>query len=326
MRAPAPLRSFVCALASLLPGAALVACSSSGGHGGAAGATTAGVASSTSSTGGTTAPASSSSTAPTATQQVLASGTIHALTYNVAGLPQGISGSNPVRNTPQMSGKLNAYDLVVVQEDFWYHAVLERDARHTYRSAPLTTHTTLVNDGLNTFSATPFGDFTRVRWSVFHGIFGHGNDGLSSKGFSAARHELAPGVWLDVYDLHADAGGDQGDIDARLQQFAQLARFMAGYSAGNAVLVGGDTNLKHTRPQDMQILADFMGTTGLADAARTVGNAPESLDRWLFRSSAGLILTPVRWRYADEFVDASSGDPLSDHEAVHVDFEWKWVR
>ena len=312
--------SFGSCLTVLLAGATLAACGGSS-RGGFAATTTAGVASTTT---GATAPTSSSSTAPASTQQVLASGTLRALTYNVAGLPQFVSQANPQRNTPLISPLLNAYELVLVQEDFWYHADLDRDARHPFRSTPLTTHTTLVNDGLNTFSNTPFVDFTRVRWGTFHGIWSNGNDGLSSKGFTAARHELHPGVFVDVYDLHADAGGDQGDIDARVQQYAQLAAFMATYSAGKAVIVGGDTNLRDRRPRDMQTLADFMGACGLQDAARTLGK-PESIDRFLFRSSSELLITPVSWRFADEFVDAG-GAALSDHEAVHVDFEWRWVR
>lgn len=325
MRLTAPARLLSSLLLAVGCGATIVACGGGGGGGGPIGTTSAAVTSSGSvstSTSGTT--GGGSTTAPTATQTVLASGTLRALTYNVAGLPQGISGSNPVRNTPQISPKLNAYDLVVVQEDFWYHAQLERDAQHPFRSAPLTTHTTLVNDGLNTFSHTPFSDFTRVRWNVYFGLFTNSNDGLASKGWSAARHELFPGITVDVYDLHADAGGDQGDIDARVQQFAQLAQFMATYSAGRAVLVGGDTNLRDTRARDMQTLADFLGATGLTDSARTLGG-PETIDRWMFRSSAELTLTPVRWRYADEMVDAAGG-PLSDHEGVNVDFEWKWIR
>lgn len=46
------------------------------------------------------------------------SGTFTTLTYNVAGLPEGLSGSNPSVNTPLISPLLNAYDLVLVQEDW----------------------------------------------------------------------------------------------------------------------------------------------------------------------------------------------------------------
>jgi hypothetical protein len=37
------------------------------------------------------------------------------LTYNVAGLPAEVSGSDPVANHPQISPLLNGYDLVLVQ-------------------------------------------------------------------------------------------------------------------------------------------------------------------------------------------------------------------
>src|SRR5690606_27992207 len=45
--------------------------------------------------------------APPATE-----GTFDALTYNVAGLPVGLSSSQPDINTPYISPLLNAYDLV----------------------------------------------------------------------------------------------------------------------------------------------------------------------------------------------------------------------
>ncbi len=276
--------------------------------------------------GSTAAPITSNGPAGGSTgPQVIASGTIRALTYNVAGLPQGISSSNPVTNTPQISPLLDAYELVLVQEDFWYHAELEAQANHPYRSLPLTGYSTLVNDGLNRFSTTAFGQLTRIRWSTCHGLTGDGNDCLSSKGFSVARHELHPGVTVDVYNLHADAGSDGGDIRAREDQFDQLAQFMAVYSANQPMIVAGDTNLRGTsRPEDEQVLLRFLAATGLQDAARTLG-APEQIDRLMFRSSAELELKPTNWRVASEFVDASGG-ALSDHEAVHVDLEWRYVR
>lgn len=264
-------------------------------------------------------------TGPGASGAVLASGTLRALTYNVAGLPQFISGSSPATNTSQISPKLNTYDLVLAQEDFTYHIDLARDALHPFQSLPQQQSLALVNDGLNRLSQSPFVDFTRTRWSVFHGLFSAGADGWASKGFSAARHTIAPGVEIDVYNLHADAGSDQGDIDARITQFAQLSTFIQTVSAGRAVIVGGDTNLKGARrPRDEQTLLDFMGAANLKDAARTLG-APEDIDRFFFRSTTAVVLVPVRWREADEFVDANGND-LSDHEANNVDFEWRRMR
>ena len=40
------------------------------------------------------------------------SGELSVMTYNVAGLPQGLSGSNPVENTWQIGAKLEAFELV----------------------------------------------------------------------------------------------------------------------------------------------------------------------------------------------------------------------
>jgi hypothetical protein len=302
----------------------LTALGCGGGGGGGGGMSTVAAATSSTTATTTTAPVSSTTTSTTSTQTVLAQGTIKFLTYNVAGLPQGISSSDPVRNTPQISPKLNTYDLVVVQEDFWYHTVLMRDATHPFQSQPMLQYVTLVNDGLNTFSRSSFYDFTRVKWTDMNGLFNHSNDALSSKGFTAARHDLGSGVTVDVYDLHADAGDDQGDTDARLKNFAQLQTFMRTFSAGRPVIVAGDTNLNANRPGDMAILADFLGTNGLVDSARSLGKG-ESLDRVMLRSTADVSLEAVFWEKAPEFFDAA-GQPLSDHGAVHVDILWKKLR
>ena len=253
-------------------------------------------------------------------------GTFDLLTYNVAGLPQHLSSSDPVRNMPRIGRRLDAYDLVLVQEDFRYHAKLARHARHPFRSRPLRLHAAPVGDGLNRFSALPFAEFTRIRWDECHGIVDDGSDCLSAKGFSLARHEISPGVVIDVYNLHADAGGAEGDIEARAAQFRQLRAHLARVSDGNAVIVAGDTNLKgRARPRDDEILTDFLGATGMNDVARSLGGLPEMIDRAFFRSGDGVALRPLRWRIADEFVDAE-GAPLSDHEPIHVRFAWRRMR
>jgi hypothetical protein len=294
----------------VLVASALAGCGGGGSSGGG-GSAAAGVSSST--TGSPT----SSSTLP--------SGVLKFLTYNVAGLPQAISSVNPLTNTPKISPLLNGYDLVLVQEDFVYHVELARDARHPYQSVPLTGYSTLVGDGLNTFSKHPFLMVSRVKWNVWYGLFSNANDGLSSKGFSFARHTLGPGVEIDVYDLHADAGGDAGDQDARVVQYDQLADFVEAFSAGRPLLIAGDTNLNTwNRPKDETTFVGFMTRLGLIDAARTL-NGQECLDRVLVRSNADVELVPTRWRYADEFVDAA-GQPLSDHDAVHVDVTWRRLR
>lgn len=294
-----------------------------------ASSTTSTIGSSTTATGGSATTATVTTTVtitgPGASGAILASGTLRVLTYNVAGLPQFLSGSSPATNTSQISAKLNTYDLVLAQEDFTYHIDLARDALHPFQSSPQQQYVTLMHDGLSRFSQSPFVDFTRVQWSVCYGLFSSGADCLASKGFSVARHTIALGVEIDVYNLHADASSDQGDIDARIVQFAQLSTFIQTYSAGRAVIIAGDTNLKGAkRPRDEQTLLDFMGATNVQDSARTLG-APEDIDRIFYRSTAAVVLIPLLWREADEFVD-SNGNDLSDHEANNVDFEWRRMR
>ena len=93
------------------------------------------------------------------------------LTYNVAGLPQGISSSDPEAHIPQISPLLNDYDIVLAQEDFWYHAELSADAEHPHQSDPYSDDPKKkgIGDGLNRFSDFPFEPVERVQWYDCHG-------------------------------------------------------------------------------------------------------------------------------------------------------------
>jgi endonuclease/exonuclease/phosphatase family metal-dependent hydrolase len=255
----------------------------------------------------TTAVPTSATTGPIGT-----SGQLRLLSYNVAGLPQFISGSSPQQNSQLISPKLNTYDLVLVQEDFWYHAAIAGGTTHPNLSQAQTGYTSLVNDGLNRFSTSSFLLHQRTGWNDRHGVVGSANDALSAKGFSVAVHDLAPGVEVHVWN--------QGDLTARARNFAQMANAILSFSAGQAVIVAGDTNLKDSRPSDATVLNDFIGLVGLTDSARALGKG-EFIDRVFVRSTANLTLTPVRWRHADEFIDASGND-LSDHPALNVDIDW----
>jgi endonuclease/exonuclease/phosphatase family metal-dependent hydrolase len=255
------------------------------------------------------------------------SGTLRILTYNVAGLPDFISGSNPEVNIPAIGALLNGYELVLVQEDFWYHDQLAAGAMHPYRSESSVASPVAwaMGDGLNRFSRFPFEDLVRVAWGACNGVLGAENDCLTTKGFSAAMTALRPATSLCVYNLHMDAGGDDGDVDARRQQAEQLANDLATRCAGLAVIVAGDTNLRVSRTADMSILNTFLNDSGLNDACRVLSCNDERVDRILFRSSPSLLLNPVSWEVPDEFVNAAGND-LSDHEPVAVQFRWEDIK
>ncbi len=277
--------------------------------------------------------------------------TFSVLTYNVAGLPEGISGSTPFVNTVQISPLLDAFDLVAVQEDFAYHEDLVSAVHHPHRSVKDTRPGRFgelvgyaFGDGLNTFSRAPFSYFTRITWNDCLGVFSNGSDCLTPKGFSFARVWLERGVFVDVYDWHADAGNAPEDRAVRRANVRQLAAFVASNSAGNAVIVLGDTNSRYTRTGDA--LPELLATVGLTDvwvelerggvlpplgpnlrsgcATNPAGGECERLDKILYRSGAALELTALSTDVPPHFVDAG-GAPLSDHRPVSAVFSWRVV-
>lgn len=268
------------------------------------------------------------------------SGDFLALTYNVAGLPEGISGSHPEVNTPLIGPLLNGYDLVLVQESWLtpdpnplaplrtYHEILAALANHPYASEPLPAPmnqnperpSAIVSDGLNRFSQFPFGAVIRQRW---FGCDNSAADCLSLKGFSVARTELANGVCVDIYNLHGEAGDTENDRDLKDANTRALVTFMQSFSSGRAVIVGGDFNMRLRRERDAANLAFLTDETGLSDACIDVGVVDENeIDKFFYRSNDSITLRPLSCRFeTDIFVDPD-GQPLSDHDPLAVRFEW----
>jgi hypothetical protein len=249
-------------------------------------------------------------------------GSFDALSYNVAGLPQGLSSSNPEANIPQISPMLNGFDLVLAQEDFAYHELLVADAEHPFQSLPKEHHIQLVDDGLNRFSEFDWDGFERVQWVSCYGDANSGaSDCLAEKGFSWARTTFGDRVTIDVVNLHGEAGGGAEDIAARAEGYAQLIAYLADKSAGRALIVAGDTNLHRSDPEDLVLLTQIEDELGLVDACEALACGEDHIDRFFFRSNGDVSVDAVSWRNAVEFVDAA-GDPLSDHPAIHVGFAW----
>jgi hypothetical protein len=252
-------------------------------------------------------------------------GTLQLLTYNVAGLPDGISGSMPIEYIPQISPLLNQYELALVQEDFAYHPELAADAEHPYQSEPhpdLDPPNYVFGDGLNEFSQYPFDPPDRVAWALCNGQLDMGSDCLTDKGFYRAVHTLSEGIEVDVYNLHMDAGGSPEDIAARDAQVAQLVAYILMHSLDRAVIVAGDTNMDEEDEASLQAL---LAAAGLTDVCRALDCGEEyRIDRVLYRSSTRIELTPMAWAIDATFVD-SLGNDLSDHEALGVVIGWEWI-
>jgi endonuclease/exonuclease/phosphatase family metal-dependent hydrolase len=189
-------------------------------------------------------------------------GRLTVLTYNVAGLPDAVSRRTPSVSMPLIGRRLDAYELVFVQEDFAHSDLLAAAAHHPHRSRNEARGFGL-GDGLTMFSARPLAALEREPWSVCNGLLHSGSDCLTPKGFTRTTVELAPGAPVDLYNLHMDAGRAPADRAARLAQAQQLVAAIARHSADRAVIVAGDTNLRPGR--DDEALAE-LEAAGLRDA------------------------------------------------------------
>ncbi|HEX5660377.1 MAG TPA: endonuclease/exonuclease/phosphatase family protein [Polyangiales bacterium] len=262
---------------------------------------------------------------------------LRVLTYNVAGLPEGLSSSTPAKNSPLISPLLNGYDLALLQEDFTYHAQIVSMAMHPYQS-PSDTRGQSLGDGLNFLSDYPFSELTRVKWTECNGTLDQGSDCLTPKGFSFARIDV-DGTSIDIYDLHADAGSSALDQRARADNLRQLAQAIRERSDGRAVIVAGDTNARYTRAGDN--LPELVDGAGLTDVwvellRGGVRPSPDSMvtcsatdlddpacdriDRILYRNGDGIALRASEYRVEGaKFTDAA-GNQLSDHRPISVLF------
>jgi len=272
-------------------------------------------------------PSDTGAASTTSTTAEERSGSFQALTYNVAGLPQGINDDQfPEQNIPQISPLLNEYDLVVVQEDFAYTDLLRADIDHEFQTEPhpgpgelnpIDRESAAVGDGLNVFSRFPLGDVERVPWTECGNDAG---DCLSLKGYADTGVELDDGVSLEVFTVHLDAGGDDAAVrGANLDQLAARLEQVEG-----AVIIGGDWNLNYADDPDGEQLRGFIEETGLQDVCDVVdcGADDDVIDRFFFRSGDDLVIEPTSHRFErDRFADAE-GAPLSDHDPLAVDWRW----
>ncbi|MER6627576.1 jacalin-like lectin [Streptomyces sp. NPDC000987] len=270
-------------------------------------------------------------------------GAFSVLSYNVAGLPESLSSAPTPREpaTTEIGKRIAPYDIVHVQEDFNYHAALYAgDTSHAYRTP--TSGGAGIGSGLNTLSKIPYDvdDFERVRWNSCQYDSG---DCLTPKGFTFMRVRLAEGVHVDFYDIHTNAGTNDGDLASRADNLNQLSGFITAHSAGNAVVVMGDTNTRYTRTGDT--IAEFAAANGLTDAwvqlvrggtppakgsdalvcdqsQPTVPDTCEVVDKVLYRGSRLVSLNATSYGNKHAGFLTDDGLMLSDHDPIAVGFSW----
>jgi hypothetical protein len=265
------------------------------------------------------------------------SGSFSALTYNVAGLPDGISSSHPLLYSSLISPHLNAFDIVHLQEDFCYHDSIMLYNNHRQVAAALP----CIGDGLTTLTNFAIRKFERVKWTNCTGA-----DCLSLKGFSYTKIALAAGVTIDFYNIHCNAGSSQESIDARRKNIAQFLRYMLEKSTGEPIIVMGDFNHKYTRVGDStRVMLDLGFSDPWLDlitqgVVPTMGNAPlqdcypvntsstcEGVDKVFYRGTSDMQLSVVAYKYGDDnrfYYQGDDTQPLSDHSPLALVFEFNY--
>ncbi|CCE12076.1 conserved exported hypothetical protein [Bradyrhizobium sp. STM 3843] len=266
-------------------------------------------------------------------QSYAGSGSFSTLSYNIAGTPTAYNGWDNT-HTQIISCYVKPFDIVNVQEDFLWHAALyDTCDNHPYRTP--TSGTAGIGDGLNTMSSFWFDDLDRVTWTNRAD-----SDALTPKGFSLIRVRLAEGTYLDVYNLHAQSGTSSTDLTDSVSDVNQIVSYIEANSAGNAVLVYGDTNTRYTRVG--QNIWEFLHR-GFSDAwIQTIrgGSVPavgsgdlvcgptqtarpdcEIVDKVLWRGNGYLSLQAKAYVDHQDAVD-SSGTQLSDHHPIEVDWTY----
>jgi endonuclease/exonuclease/phosphatase family metal-dependent hydrolase len=253
------------------------------------------------------------------------SGSLGVLTYNVHGLPSGITGDDTPARIAAIAPLLPAFDLVGLQE-----AWIAEDYATLISGSPHTTQEYFdqkvdperaYGAGLAVLGPAPVALLHEQHYTTCYGLLDGASDCLASKGFQLLRFEVGAGS-IDVYNTHLEAGGGEADIAARAEHVRELLVAMEQLSGPRAILLMGDTNLDGDDPDD-QPLIDALLASGLADACDTLAcPEPGRIDRFLLRDGENMALTPSNWAVSAAFFD-DAGVPLSDHDPIELRVDWQ---
>ncbi len=267
---------------------------------------------------------------------------LKAVNFNVAGLPFALlNGENIAANQKSAAKYLseNGFDIVAVQEDFDFHRQLA-SAMNGYNYT--TNHTGGIpgGDGLSIFTKSmPIYNEKRVPWNDACGILSDGSDELTPKGFVYTVIDIGNGIYVDFYNLHADAYGGAGSRAARTSQFKQLAEFIKDRSSENdrPVIITGDFNYHlHSREDNYSLYNILCQDLGFKDAwvefhndgdyfnmnkwpatGSSWGNW-DSVERFMYKAGGGVDIAVSNFKYTQ--VTDDSGKVISDHNSAECDF------
>lgn len=278
--------------------------------------------------------------------------TLKIANFNVAGLPDVNNwlgkNDNDVSENQERIGRYlteNNFDIVAVQEDFTYHNYLT-STMSGYNYETVHRGSFLGGDGMNVFTKNyPIYNITRYTWNTKSGVFEDGADDLSAKGILYCVIEVAEGVYIDFYDIHADAYDSEKDRAAREDNFRQVSDLIVENCEKNnrAVVIVGDFNYHFhgTTADDSNIHYYFLEKCGLKDAWVELHNGGDyyNFDSWkatddpnvwdhywgrwdsvekvMYKNGGGVEIKPESFRY--QFVTNDKGNIVSDHASAECE-------
>ncbi len=270
--------------------------------------------------------------------------TVKMLNFNVAGLPKFGSGADGEGDTATIAKYINenGFDIVAVQEDFWYHSTLVSNLDgYNYRSN--FSGSIPGGDGLNVFTKTmPIYNEFRQQWNAAYGDIAEG-DTLTPKGFMHTVIYVGDGIYVDFYNLHADAFDTDGSKVARESNYRQIAAYVQkNYEQyGRPAIITGDFNhFLHTTPEvNSNMYQIFHEELGMKDAWVEIHNGGDyfdfakwyqtgvsywghwdSVEKFLYLSGDGVEVEPIDFEYT--WVTNSEGARVSDHASAECTFKF----
>jgi hypothetical protein len=132
---------------------------------------------------------------------------------------------------------------------------------------------------------------------------------------------------------------ESDDLAARASNIQQVADYISYWSAGNAVIVMGDTNTRYSRTGDnIRVLLTQNNLSdawivrergGVVPTQESLCNNPslvnncEIVDKILYRGNDVISLDATYFNYESSKFLQPNGDILSDHNPITVDLDWK---
>jgi hypothetical protein len=250
-----------------------------------------------------------------------------------------VAKDDPRDRMPAIGRLSSEYDVVLYQEDFEYHDLLRLELRN---------HTSFHGNGIGSdvrrilmkallapfafvlprFSA-PYGAgvsvLVRSDWALpdqvdreaygsCRGWFRSRGDCWANKGWLRVGVRPDPGVQVDLYTTHLDAGTGKRSARIRARQVAILAQAIERLSPERAVIVAGDLNLLRARSRDEAVMREFRQRLGQASELAVW----HQHDCILYRNGPHTTLEVESAGEATEF--AREQRALSDHAALRARF------